>query len=98
LNQPRQSSLIDGKILGKTRFRAVWRPASASKPLMLRNYPRQIPYATEQRNKSDEQGVKTDDQRVKSAEQGAADFVRALVERVAARMDSAPPHQSVGRV
>jgi len=37
-----------------------------------------IPYATEQRNKSDEQGARIDDQGIKSAELGTVDFVESF--------------------
>ena len=44
----------------------------AGKPLILRDARVQIPYATEQGNKSDEQGDKIDDQGTKSGEHGTA--------------------------
>ena len=44
----------------------------AGKSLILRDAREQIPYATEQGNKSDEQGDKIDDQGIKSAEHGKA--------------------------
>src|SRR6516165_11563579 len=44
----------------------------AGKSLILRDARVQIPYATEQGNKSDEQGDKIDDQGIKSGEHGTA--------------------------
>jgi hypothetical protein len=44
----------------------------AGKSLILRDARVQIPYATEQGNKSDEQGDKIDNQGIKSAEHGTA--------------------------
>src|SRR6516165_11654582 len=48
----------------------------AGKTLILRDARVQIPYATEQGNKSNEQGDKIDDQGIKSGEHGTAHRVR----------------------
>ena len=69
-------SLVDGTILRKTRFGPSSDRSFARKSLISRDAREQIPYATEQGNKSDEQGDKIDDQGIKSAEHGKASQVR----------------------
>ena len=70
-------SLVDGKILRKTRFRAVGDLICVGKSLILRDLRGQIPYGAEQGNKPGEQRDKIRDQRIKSAEHGKTPQVRS---------------------